>query len=885
MRVFILVAACLTAGWAPAAEWSEGSGVDWTVARHAAMRDVLEKSLDLLEKNAPGAAPELRKEILATPEKYARVADSGTSEPPAFGMIRARFLVSIDAPRLLQRLRGTPLCGECCRKPVVLFSPGGASSLVAKGLADAPARFEASPAGLSGDSASGRGADFLLQADWTRKDPESSTVYGAESWTVPVDLSFRLESAFARSLVFAWDSSSSRRSADRGRAEAASKDLLSRRGNALLLRALDSAWSDRCFTDQPAELHISASGGAYPPVLDKIAGLPEVTDARPRYWGSQGGVWDLAFRGPFPSLLKALRELLPGSFEGVDGNRIRFRFAPGMTASAPLKAPSSEVEITSSDFPSLFSDLRKTYSSRPYWRLNLKNSGRSAIEKVRLTVSVDGIAGCLFDTLLTNFNPSASKNVPISLTFPAGSLEYRQHSNRAVARVSLRYPNDPRKEDEFQIPVWIHPPKVFQWTHPMAICSYISSKDPSIDFFLRQSGLIGGRGGSALFLAAKTYEALRLRGINYQRDPKSRVGREGEMDEIQYPPETLLLKTGDCDDLALLYATLLTALGMETNLLVYPDHILVMVLMDVPPVRSAKVSADPGMVVIHGGRAWIAVETTLLGRAGFLEAWKAASEQLNAGRNEGMVNDVIDPMEGWADYPSADWNGKEFKAACDSAQLEGRLEGFARDWDRMNRAIAAGLVDSAGSKQGIAERIAIWGDRNSLKEKLQLASAGGKTAPRAFNNMGNLEFMGRHFEAASADYRMALRLDPSLPGVHANLALSLGWGGSMDSARAHLRESAHLYGSARTFMENMGWILDQEGRIKSGKKDSSGTAEDARKLKEIERMILQVKEGFGDNARKSADTMRIAEEAHPVGEEWKDILAGTEGGERMLWWY
>ena len=78
-------------------------------------------------------------------------------------------------------------------------------------------------------------------------------------------------------------------------------------------------------------------------------------------------------------------------------------------------------------------------------------------------------------------------------------------------------------------------------------------------------------------MALGIFEALRLYGMNYVRDPGSAYDLLSvdsmAVDYLQFPYQTLQYKAGDCDDLSILYCTLLEAVGIETAFVTVPGHI------------------------------------------------------------------------------------------------------------------------------------------------------------------------------------------------------------------------------------------------------------------------------------------------------------------------
>ena len=82
----------------------------------------------------------------------------------------------------------------------------------------------------------------------------------------------------------------------------------------------------------------------------------------------------------------------------------------------------------------------------------------------------------------------------------------------------------------------------------------------------------------------------------------------GIIEYYRFPYETLWDDTGDCEDTAFLYATLMKAMGYDVVILDYPTHVMVAV---------ADVLGCTGYYYNVDGKKYYACETT--GDAGYFE--------------------------------------------------------------------------------------------------------------------------------------------------------------------------------------------------------------------------------------------------------------------------
>lgn len=109
-------------------------------------------------------------------------------------------------------------------------------------------------------------------------------------------------------------------------------------------------------------------------------------------------------------------------------------------------------------------------------------------------------------------------------------------------------------------------------------------------------------------------------------------------DFVQYPSETLELRSGDCDDMTVCFSALLNSIGISTAFVdVLPPerpqdgHVFLLVDTGLEPRFGESISSNPKRFVIRKGgtgpeTVWIPIETTVI-RQGFEEAWSSGAQR------------------------------------------------------------------------------------------------------------------------------------------------------------------------------------------------------------------------------------------------------------------
>lgn len=120
--------------------------------------------------------------------------------------------------------------------------------------------------------------------------------------------------------------------------------------------------------------------------------------------------------------------------------------------------------------------------------------------------------------------------------------------------------------------------------------------------------------------------------ITYVSDPSLSI------DKVQYPDETLKLRTGDCDDLAVLYASLLGSIGIDLAFVdvralreIDESHVYILFDSGLDKKFASVITSNEKKYVVLKSKngletVWIPIETTSV-RHGFEKAWEIGAEE------------------------------------------------------------------------------------------------------------------------------------------------------------------------------------------------------------------------------------------------------------------
>ncbi|MBN2738928.1 MAG: hypothetical protein JXR70_18245 [Spirochaetales bacterium] len=180
------------------------------------------------------------------------------------------------------------------------------------------------------------------------------------------------------------------------------------------------------------------------------------------------------------------------------------------------------------------------------------------------------------------------------------------------------------------------------WNDDRKASAYITPADSALrnySSYIRKICLPKENPGlnQALQLAIEVYYSLWEIGLIYQADPISPFmevqGNEMAVDSINLPRETLKRLTGDCDDLSVLFCSLMESQGVETALITIPGHIFIAINTKIESSFFSKIHPSQNMTISQNGELWIPIEITLLGKKDFLSAWRNGIEEYRSYNN------------------------------------------------------------------------------------------------------------------------------------------------------------------------------------------------------------------------------------------------------------
>lgn len=288
-----------------------------------------------------------------------------------------------------------------------------------------------------------------------------------------------------------------------------------------------------------------------------------------------------------------------------------------------------DIKVTSVETEKIFTALYPSYYQENVGVIQLENTSGEELLDLRVSVWVSEY---MENKSLSPFKPAKiEKNqkilVPLYLYF-SGKIKQLGSELYTTATLELEYrkKNGVKYRKKENLKIKIYGRNALVWDNLHKLGSFISYNDPAIFNFTRRILSIpvreeGHFSSASLLQIMKVVEGLKLYRLTYVKDPEtpyeSFSSQKAMVDNIQYPRETLLRKTGDCDDLTVLLSAMLESIGINTAFVSVPGHIFLLV--------EAPGAPFGDKLITYQGRHYLPLESTRI-KEGFNAALSAGYE-------------------------------------------------------------------------------------------------------------------------------------------------------------------------------------------------------------------------------------------------------------------
>lgn len=458
------------------------------------------------------------------------------------------------------------------------------------------------------------------------------------------------------------------------------------------------------------------------------------------------------------------------------------------TAFRPVRGGDrSKVEVENVAFAPIFPVFYGYYDQNPLGSVTVTNRENSAITNVKVYFNVsEYMEQPKLSAEIPVIQRGESVDVDLNALFRSSVLQI--NSDTLVQSEIITEYTYLGRQFTRRVPhtLRIHGRNSMTWDDDRKAASFVNAKDPTVLLFSKNTaGLIREASNDPINLNLKIamgiFEALRAYGMTYVIDPDSSYIELSQnstaLDTLLFPSESLTYRAGDCDDLAILYTSLLESVGIETSFITIPGHIYTAFSLDMTEKEARAQFTNINDFMFIEGNTWLPVETTLM-TDGFMKAWRTGARQWRDNSSKGTAA-VFPIHEAWQVYETAPTQTPPVALVFPSAQaiLAGYREGLDEFVEQeMNEALTdfQARIDNRGDNAITRNRLGVlyarYGLYNEAETEFQRSALRDVSYVAPLINLGNISYLREdHFRALDF-YRQAEVLRPDSIAILAGLA-------------------------------------------------------------------------------------------------------------------
>jgi len=296
--------------------------------------------------------------------------------------------------------------------------------------------------------------------------------------------------------------------------------------------------------------------------------------------------------------------------------------------------------LHSSSIAPVFAAMQNYYVKNPMGQVTITNSEKFSIMDMDISFFQAGYMDSPTKiATISELKAGESKQIDIMASYNQDVFSTEGITPLTGEIIADYISRNKAANQRFSISYDLHDKTALSWDDDRKVAAFITPADSALrnySSYIRQTckhDVISGL-SEALQTGMQVYSALTEIGCLYQVDPTSPFTAAQDnpliVDSISLPRDTLKRATGDCDDLTVLYSTILETVGIETAFITVPGHIYAAFNTKVSSRSYKSVHPDRNMTLIINNELWIPVEITMIGTDDFLSAWRKGIEQYKA---------------------------------------------------------------------------------------------------------------------------------------------------------------------------------------------------------------------------------------------------------------
>ena len=467
----------------------------------------------------------------------------------------------------------------------------------------------------------------------------------------------------------------------------------------------------------------------------------------------------------------------PGAAGITAGLVVNFKFSTEK-ASGLVDA---QIECDVNVFPLIYT----IYKTNAIGTITISNSETAEIRNVKVKFRAEGYTASEMECgTIKMLRKNRSEQIPFYADFSDKILRFSE-SGKVSGEIVIEYELlGDKRVSVVPVTVSVYNRNSMRWVDSSILSSYVSTNAPEIlelsKFFVgvARNHFRTGLNKNMQF-SMYVYEGIRSLGIVCEEKSDTPYNSTHLdftlLDYIQYPYQTLSYRSGDKDDIGILFMSMLESVGIGAAYIPLEDDFIVAIELGDNEQALLNLFNNTDNLLVVNDKIWMPLSMSVIHKD-FAESWKRGVQKVSEALDSDADVDFIILSDAWQTYPPSGFSSGETTSKIPS---EKDLVKAGED------DLAKYITQEFGPQiAAVQERIKTEGASISLYNRLGLLyvragmydnavsvyeiSAKMGSVP-AMNNLGNILSLQKKYAKAKEWYEKVLVIDPQNETARKNL--------------------------------------------------------------------------------------------------------------------
>lgn len=415
------------------------------------------------------------------------------------------------------------------------------------------------------------------------------------------------------------------------------------------------------------------------------------------------------------------------------------------------------------------------YKSNPFAYAYITNRNNAEIKNVKVSFRAEKYTSSAYECeTIPVLKKNKSVEIPLFADF-SNELSSFSENGQFPAELVIEYTLLGKKYTEVQeVVIDVYRRNAFTWADPAAIVSLISPNDSSV-LELSKSVIGIARDNTHtgisqnLEFSMALFESLNSCGIIYEKDSQTPYAENHfdfeTIDSVQFPFQTINYKSGDSDDLAVLFSAMLNSVGIKSALIFMENDVIVGVDLKLSGKSASKQFSSLERLISIENKIFLPLSMNALSQ-GYYEAWNMALAELDGAENY----DIVIPDTAWVMYQPLGVSEKSTVHIPNAEDLNQRISEAFKNYQKselipLGKELVKQYKAEPTDENGNAVGMAYLRMGNNKQAKNWFGKGAEHNNLSSLANIGNILLMEKDFDEAEKYFNKVLSLKPDHAGA------------------------------------------------------------------------------------------------------------------------